>query len=233
VTLKTTANGQFGELVGPVLKPESIILTLQNGLGNEERLCELFGAERVLGGMAFVCLNRIGPGQIVHSDHGLIRLGEVQGGMSRRAARIAEIFQSSGVPCQVVENLAWGRWDKLVWNVPFNGLGAVLDMTTDRLIGSEAGLKMVKGLMQEVIDAAAALGLAFAQTVIEEKIHHTLTMGGYKTSMQIDREAGRAMEVESIIGQPLSLALRNNVPTPGMEMLYSMLRLVDGPKESA
>src|ERR1700677_416758 len=70
VTLKTTANDRLREFIEPVLKPDSILLTLQNGLGNEELLSELFGAERVIGGMAFVCINRTAPGQIAHTDHG-------------------------------------------------------------------------------------------------------------------------------------------------------------------
>src|ERR1700683_5312070 len=80
VTLKTTANHRMWELVEPVVKNETVILTLQNGLGNEELLSGLFGRERVIGGMAFVCINRVGPGEISHTDHGLIKIGEQSGG---------------------------------------------------------------------------------------------------------------------------------------------------------
>ena len=96
ITLKTTANDQFDKLITPILKKDSVILTLQNGLGNEQRLAELFGAERVLGGMAFVCINRIGPGEILHTDHGLIQLGEFAGNSTQRAETIAAIFRKSG-----------------------------------------------------------------------------------------------------------------------------------------
>ena len=82
VTLKTTANAQFEPLIRPLLKADTSILTIQNGLGNEDRLAELFGPQRILGGMAFVCINRAGPGVIRHTAHGIIRLGEFNGGPS-------------------------------------------------------------------------------------------------------------------------------------------------------
>ena len=227
VTLKTTANHQFEELIRPVLKDDSIILTLQNGLGNEQQLGKLFGHHRVMGGMAFVCINRIGPGQISHTDHGLIKIGEPTGGITDRARRISEIFTYSKIPCSPVENLTYGRWDKLVWNVPFNGLGAALGMTTDKLISSSQGMSLVRSLMHEVVAICRAQNLKMELSVIEEKIRHTQTMGAYKTSMQIDREFGRAMEVDAVIGRPLAEAAKYNVSTPYIRMLYEILSLID------
>lgn len=227
VTLKTTANRHLQELVSPVLKPDSVILTLQNGLGNEELLAELFGRERILGGMAFVCINRPSPGEILHTDHGMIRLGEPFGVKSDRSKKLAELFNDSQVPCEVLDDLTYGRWDKLIWNVPFNGLGAALDLTTDRIIASKHGLSLVRRLMREVIAAAGGLGVRFDLSVIEEKIQHTQTMGAYKTSMQIDRQKHRPMEIEAIIGNCLRAARNSLIPTPAMEMVYDTLLVVD------
>jgi 2-dehydropantoate 2-reductase len=232
VTLKTTANDRLAELVGPVLKEDSVILTLQNGLGNEELLGELFGAERIVGGMAYVCINRVGPGEISHTDHGMIRLGDFRrepgGGISGHARRMAELFTASGVPCDALSDLARGRWDKLIWNVPFNGLGAALDMATDRLIGSNEGLRLVQRLMEEVIATCGALNIHFNLNVIEEKIRYTQTMGSYKTSMQIDRKLGHKLETEAILGRPIKEAKKHSIETPYMEMLYGVLSLLDG-----
>jgi len=227
VTLKTTANGRLGELVGPVLMPDSVILTLQNGLGNEQLLADLFGRERIVGGMAFVCLNRPAPGEILHTDHGVIRLGEPFGIRSDRCKRIAECFSASKVPCEVLDDLTWGKWDKLIWNVPFNGLGAAADLTTDQIIRTEQGLALARQLMSEVIGTAAAAGVRFDLAVIEEKIQHTQTMGSYKTSMQIDRQMRRPMEIEAIIGNPLRIAQNLSIATPVMKTLYDILSIVD------
>jgi 2-dehydropantoate 2-reductase len=249
VTLKTTSNDAFPQLIGPLLGPDTCILTIQNGLGNEDQLAQLFGAQRILGGMAFVCINRIGPGVIHHLEHGLIRLGEfaapgAAGPVSARAESIAALFRGAGIRCQAIDDLRRGRWEKLVWNVPFNGLGAVLDWTTDRLIANERGLSLVQGLMREVIAAARADGadLAAAEpanppgvadarenaiaSIIARQIEHTRTMGAYITSMQVDRRQGRPMEVESILGEPLRRARAACVEAPLLYALYEMAGLV-------
>lgn len=227
VALKTTANDQFDPLIRTLLKDDTAILTLQNGLGNEDQLAELFGPQRILGGLAFVCANRLAPGVIHHIDHGMIRLGEFGGGPSERASRIARMFQTSNVPCEVLDDLRAGRWSKLVWNAPFNGLGAVLDLTTDRLIEDEAGVQLVSAIMREVIAAARGLGLTMPPDMIERMIRHTRTMGAYRSSMQIDRQSRRAMEVEAILGEPLRQAAKAGVHTPNLQLLYRLVKLID------
>lgn len=233
VTLKTTSNDQFDSLIRPVLKDDTQVLTLQNGLGNEERLAELFGGHRVLGGLAFVCINRVSPGVIHHIDHGTIYVGEFGGGPGSRARHIAHLFASSGIPCEVLDDLRVGRWGKLVWNVPFSGLGAVLNLTTDRLIASPAGVQLVSAIMQEVIDAARGLGLKLPPDMVERQLRNTRTMGAYRSSMQIDREAGRPLEVEAILGEPLRQAAAAGVPTPHIQMLYRLVKLIDPSPASA
>lgn len=226
VTLKATANDQYERLITPLLKDHTAILTLQNGLGNEERLAELFGAQRVLGGLAFVCINRLAPGRIHHMDHGLIRLGEFRGGRSERAERISEIFNRSQINCDVLEDLRYGRWEKLVWNIPFNGLGAVLNKSTDQLINDPAGLALVRELMGEVIAAAGGAGVRLPENLIETKIVQTRSMGAYRSSMQIDRQMGRPLEVEAILGQPVKIAQSARIAVPQMLMLYRMALLL-------
>jgi 2-dehydropantoate 2-reductase len=227
VTLKTTANDQFEPLVRPLLKDGTTILTLQNGLGNEERLAELFGAERILGGMAFVCINRIEPGVVHHIAEGTITLGEFRPTGGERLRPIAEMLRSSRVPCRVLDNLRYGRWEKLVWNIPFNGLSAVLDQTTDLLIGSEPGEALVRNLMREVLAGARAVGVELPDALVDAKIEQTRGMGPYKTSMHLDMQAGRAMEVEAIFGYPVRAAQAAGAGVPQLEMLYRLLRLRD------
>jgi 2-dehydropantoate 2-reductase len=228
VTLKATANDQFPALIGPLLHDNTAILTLQNGLGNEEALADLFGPQRILGGLAFTCINRIGPGEIHHMDHGLIRLGEFRlAGRSERSKAIAQMFNDSRVHCQVLDDLRYGRWEKLVWNIPFNGLGAALDLTTDRLMASARGIALLRQVMTEVVATAAALGVNLAPGTVEHQIERTRTMGAYQTSMQIDRQRGRALETEAIIGRPLSEARRVNVATPAIAWIYEMLKIIN------
>lgn len=227
VTLKTTANDQLQPLVSPLLKDETLLLTLQNGLGNEELLADLFGPQRVLGGMAFVCINRLEPGLVHHIAQGTITLGDFAAVTQDRARRIAEMFQASRIPCRLLDDLRQGRWEKLIWNIPFNGLSAVLDQTTDLLLATASGEALVRSIMEEVIAAARGAGVELPRSLIDQKIEATHVMGAYKTSMHLDMQAGRPMEVEAIFGNPLRAARHAGVPVPNLEMLYRLLQLQD------
>jgi 2-dehydropantoate 2-reductase len=228
VTLKTTANDQFEPLIRPLLHDRTAILTLQNGLGNEERLADLFGEQRVLGGTAFVCINRTGPGHIHHICDGLITLGEFNRPATPRAQQIGRMLVESNVPAKVLEDLRRARWEKLVWNVPFNGLSAVLDLTTDLLIAEPDGEALVRRVMAEVIAAARGVEVDLPDSLIDAKVNATRGMGPYKTSMHVDMRDGRAMEVEAILGCPVRSAQGAGVAVPTMEAIYRLLLLRDG-----
>jgi 2-dehydropantoate 2-reductase len=201
-------------------------LTLQNGLGNEDRLAELFGAGRVLGGLAFTCINRLAAGEVDHIAHGLIKMGEFGGGASERVGQIAEIFKASNIECEVLESLKYGRWEKLVWNVPFNGLSAALDLTTDQILATAEGERLVRAIMQDVITAAAADGVTLPVELIENNLQRTRNMGAYRTSMHIDRTERRPMEVEAILGEPLRVAERAGAAVPQLRQLYAQVAMV-------
>ena len=123
IGLKTTANDQFPKLLPPLVGPQTAVATLQNGLGNTEQLARLFSPEQILSGLCFVCLNRVEPGVIHHLEYGMIVLGEFQRRAGPRTHGLAAMFRDAGVPCKVTDNLARAQWEKLVWNIPFNGLG--------------------------------------------------------------------------------------------------------------
>jgi 2-dehydropantoate 2-reductase len=177
--------------------------------------------------MAFVCINRIEPGVVHHMAEGTITLGEFGSSAGQRAREIAELFQLSRIPCRVVDDLRYGRWEKLVWNIPFNGLSAALNQTTDVLVGSQPGEDLVRSLMEEVIAGARGVGVELPGSLASAKIEQTRRMGAYKTSMHLDLLSGRAMEVEAIFGYPMRIAQQAGVAVPRLEMLYRMLKLQD------
>ena len=215
------------DLIRPLLKPTTTILTLQNGLGNEERLAELFGPQRILGGLAFVCIHRPEPGLIHHMDHGYVRVGEFIETGNEHARAISDMFRKSKVECDVLDSLKKGRWAKLVWNVPFSGLGGALEMATDELLMSRQGQDLVRAIMKEVIAGARGCGVDLSESVIDQRMKETSTMGSYKSSMQIDREARRPMEVEAILGEPVRQAAIAGVAMPITAELYRLATVVN------
>jgi len=126
----------------------------------------------------------------------------------------------------MLENLAAGHWEKLVWNVPFNGLGAALQLATDRIVNNPQGVELVRNIMHEIVAIARAEGVELPEDVIEQNIRKTQTMGAYRSSMQIDQEMGRPIELESIIAAPLATAHRHRISAPYLLMPYQLLCIV-------
>lgn len=227
IGLKTFDNHDMEPLIRPLLHETTAILTLQNGLGNEEQLATLFGKQRILGGVAFLCSNRGEPGIVHHLGQGKIRLGEFTGGLSPRACALQEQFKRAGVPCEAVADLKKARWEKLVWNIPFNGLCALTQCTTDQLLNHPPTRELVKTLMDEVILAANAqeLSAPISDEFATQLVHLTEGMGNYQPSMMIDRQQQRTLELASIYATPLQHAAQQGVSMPQTTMLYSLLSL--------
>ena len=227
VGLKTTANQWYEELIGPLMREDGLVLTAQNGLGNEEQLAELFGPERVAGALAFVCCNRVAPGVIEHLDYGAIHLGNYGRGPDERLRRFCDMLNDSRVECKVIEELALGRWKKLVWNVPFNGLSTLLDRMVNEIMADEGLRAWSHLLMEEVQAGARAQGLMIGDDFLEEMIADTDRMKPYYTSMHLDRRHRQPMEVESIIGEPLRRGQQRGAAMPAMAELYAQLKTLD------
>ncbi len=227
VGLKTFANHQLIKLVRPLIGEKTAILTLQNGLGNEELLAGEFGAERVLGGVAFLCSNRGEPGTVHHLGEGKIRLGEFSGGLSERSQLLAALFNSAEVPCEAVSDLRRARWEKLVWNIPFNGLCALLNQDTTQLLAHHEGRQLVQQIMQEVVAGANAQPLEEpidGPAFIARMLFLTEQMDHYKPSMLLDRREGRQLELEAIYQLPLQRAEAAGIDMPRTSMLHQLLK---------
>ena len=224
IALKATANAALEELLPPLLGENTALLTLQNGLGNEEFLAARWGAERVMGALCFVCLNRTAPGVIEHFDAGSISVGEFRRAASERARAVAEAFVSAGVESRAVENLVTERWRKLLWNIPFNGLSIAAAATVDVVLADDGLRKLARDLMDEALDAARRLGHEIGADVADWQISRSYSMGAYQPSSLLDWQAGRPVEVEAIWGEPWRQGVGAGAVMPRVEMLYQLLR---------
>lgn len=234
VALKTTQNALLGQLLPPLLKDDGVVLTLQNGLGPEEEAAAVVGPGRVLGGLCFLCSNKVGPGHIRHLDYGKITLGEYvadptapPAGITPRLRAVAGDLYRAGVEVEPAEDLLAARWRKLVWNVPFNGLSVLLDATTDELVRDPHSLAVVERLMQEVAGGSAAFGRPIPEEFLRRMLAMTRAMAPYRTSMKIDYDERRPMEVEAIFGSPVRAARQAGFDPVLMAGLYQGLSFLD------
>lgn len=232
VALKALQNPLLPQLIPPVIAEDGVVVLLQNGLGGEEMVAEIVGPERVIGGLCFISSNKVGPGYIRHLDYGTILLGEYGAeyhpqGISPRLQQLATDFEQAGIPMQLSEDLFQARWRKLVWNIPFNGLSVIFRATTDQMMADPDARALVKDLMREVQQGAAACGCQISDGVLRDMIYKTEKMVAYSTSMKLDYERGRPLEIEAILGHPLRMAERAGARLPQIKMLYQQLKMLD------
>jgi 2-dehydropantoate 2-reductase len=175
----------------------------------------------------------------------LIRLGEYHRPPGPRTRALAAAFQHAGVPCTIAADLDFAHWEKLVWNIPFNGLGvasaagfaALADppapppwsspletcLMTNQLLDGGWWETLVRALMLEVIAAATALGHPLDPQLADHMIERTRTMGPYKPSTVLDFELGRPLELESLFLEPWRQAQGAGVTTPRLAQLVAVL----------
>jgi len=216
VCVKATANEAVFPQLAPVLREGATVVLMQNGFGAEARLRALYPAAHVLGGMCFICSFRVAPGQVRHTAYGKLTLAPAQADDRAAMDAAARLFAEAGVEVECCADLAEGRWRKLVWNIPYNGLTAVLRCKTDRLAQDPALRALVRATMEEVVGAAAACGTAIEPSFVDEMMAATDRMVPYEPSMRLDQRAGRPLETEAIYGAAIAEARRR-----GYEMKYA------------
>jgi len=225
VTIKSTSNYALPELVKPLLGPSTIVVTLQNGMGNVEALAKLLPVERVVAGLCFVCINRLAPAVIDTTLAGYVRMAAATGSINEAVETCVVTFAAAGVDCQAEASLESVLWKKLCWNIPFNGLSiAGGSITTDLILANPALNERAYVLMKEVQAAAFARGHGFEDTHIKRQFVVTVGMGPYRPSSLIDFVEGRDVEVEGIWGEPLRRGQAAGVAMPETEKLVAEIK---------
>lgn len=232
VALKTTQNHLLSQLLPLVLKEQGVVLVLQNGLGMEDEIAALVGDHRVMGGLCFLCANKIGGGHICHLDYGAITLADYAknyqpAGITERMKQIATDFRNAGILIDLSEDLLHARWQKLVWNIPYNGLSVILNAMTDEMMANPYSRSLVEELMAEVVQGAKSCGRTIEPAFVTRMLTNTAKMKPYKTSMKLDYDLGRTMELSAIFGNPLRFAIQAGVVLPKIAVLYQQLQFLN------
>ena len=224
VALKTTQNHLLPSLLPPLLKPDTIILLIQNGIGVEADVQQLFPSQPIAAGMAFICSAKAGPGHINHQFYGNINIGNYSCHNPQRYNQMLADFRAAGIGAADVEYLE-ARWKKAVWNMPFNGMTVALDTTTNHLLACSSTHKLIYDQMLEVIGAANALGIKnIDKSFADKMIANTLKMPPYSPSMKLDYDFHRPMEIDYLYSRPIADAKAAGFCMPKLEMLEAELR---------
>ncbi|MBD9425592.1 putative 2-dehydropantoate 2-reductase [Pseudomonas sp. PDM15] len=234
VGAKTTSNAELAPVIAQLAGPGAKVVLLQNGLAVEELLRPLLpDSLHLLGGLCFICTHRAAPGVIEHQSLGAVNLGYHSGPADSIEARQAlveegaELFRSAGLESTAMVDLQQARWQKLVWNVPYNGLSVLLDAGTTRLMASADSRELILDLMQEVVQGAAACGHVLPEGYAQKLLAVTERMPDYLPSMYHDFKHKRPLELQAIYAAPLAAAAAAGCELPKMRMLHQALRFLD------
>jgi 2-dehydropantoate 2-reductase len=233
VAIKATSNGDLVDLVPPLFRETTMVLTLQNGLGNEEFLAGHFGAQRILGGLCFIAVDRHSKTEVERYAYGQVILGEFGRPAQPRTHAVGAEFTRASVRCTVTDDLALERWRKLIWNIPFNGLSIVAGgIDTAAIVGDKNLQALTLDLMEEVIAGANECGHPLPEDAWRKHMERSETMSGYKPSTLQDWEAGKPLEIEAIWGEPVRRAAAAGAKMPRTEMIYELLKKLDQVRRS-
>ncbi|MEY2911759.1 MAG: hypothetical protein RLZZ184_1068 [Cyanobacteriota bacterium] len=232
VSLKTTQNQLLRDLLPPIVKDNGTVLVLQNGLDIEAEVAEIVSNVSIIGGLCFLCSNKVAPGHIHHLDYGQIALGEYTSnyqltGITQKMREVTADFENAGISIEPLEDLLLGRWKKLVWNIPYNGLSVILDARTDELMADIHTRQLVENLMWEVAAGAKSTGRIIPESFIQTMLDYTVKMKPYRTSMKIDFDECRPLEIEAIFGNPFRKAEAAGVYLQQIRCLYQQLKFLD------
>ena len=225
VCLKTTREELVRELVRPMLGEGTVVVLIQNGIGVEGDVAKMLPGVGLVGGMAFICATKEGPGEVWHQFFGSINLAGYNVG-DDVVRGISEDFGVAGVPTHVM-GYADARWRKALWNVPFNGLSVIMGMQTDGLTRGAAG-KLSRAVMGEVKEAAQALGVGITDKDCDDMMDMTHGMPAYSPSMRVDYDRGREMELEYLYRRVVEAARGVGVRMWRVETMLEMLEGIEG-----
>ncbi|HRZ25679.1 MAG TPA: 2-dehydropantoate 2-reductase [Spirochaetota bacterium] len=228
VATKVLPEIDIPNLIKDAVHPETSIVLLQNGIDIERPVSAAFPSNEIIDGLAFICVSRTSAGKIEHQDYGRIVLGRYPSGKSEKAEALRDLLTRAGVPCEIDDDIIAARWKKLVWNAPFNPISVLAGGANTRgMMESKATYTLIKKVMEEVALLAEKTGHKLPDGVIEKNLSDTAVMKPYKTSMLLDYENKRPMEVEAILGNAVRIAQSMGIEVPHIESLYGILTLSD------
>lgn len=228
VALKSTNNHLLKQLLAPLLRPNTLVLMIQNGIGIEPDVEKLFPNAYLAAGLAFICSNKTKPGIVDHLFYGNINIGNYSA-PKEIIDTLIDDFDKAGVKAFNVNYLE-ARWKKAVWNMPFNGMSVALNAQTDQLLANPSTRSLIKAQMMEVVKAANALGVDNIDEEFADKmIANTDAMVPYPPSMKLDHDFNRPMEVYYLYTRPIAEAATAGVDMPLLKDLeQKLLKIIGG-----
>jgi len=209
----------------PVLKPATIIISLQNGLENEKILSDLLGRNLVIGAVLFFNGELENNATVVQKSEGSIIFGELDHQRSEREEWLSSIFSHADINHRISHSINQEIWKKLIWNNAYNAISALTRTTLGDIYRFEEITPTIRKMMNEVKQVALAEGVEISDQIIDELINLNSSQGNVKTSMLKDIESNRMPELEPLVGVIISKAKKLGISTPVNQTIYELIQL--------
>ncbi|MBN9288244.1 MAG: hypothetical protein BGO43_09630 [Gammaproteobacteria bacterium 39-13] len=225
ISLKSNENKNIASLLSTCLKENTIVLIIQNGIGNEEWISQFTHQCPIICGVSIIGAKRVSPTLVNISSKGEIRIAPYK--MEHKA--FCEVIKNAfskipiSLPVKEVDNFKEIRWQKLVWNVPFSSLSVIYNQDVTILACVQPYASIVMNLINEITDIAKSEGVVISQDYIHKMLEATKQGEPYFPSMYDDFVQGKEIEKEYIIDNVLKIAKKNHISTPMLSLIESHL----------
>ena len=205
----------------------TVIVPLQNGVEADEQLAARFPSCAVLPAVVYVGATVDAPGVITHVAAGKIGIGVRRERDRPLVHPVRDTLAQTGQPIHVSNDIQRERWHKLMWNAAFNTVSALAQRGPVELLSDPEARALIRGIMGEVLDVGRACGIDLRPGDIDEQIGWTERAAGLRTSTMVDRERGRTMETDALIGVIVRKGREAAVPVPRSETVYALLKAIE------
>jgi 2-dehydropantoate 2-reductase len=224
VCVKTHQTESILDDLATAVDDNTVVIPLQNGVESDEQLAARFGRSRVLPAAVYVGATLEEPGVVSHVAPARISIGARYGFDEQRLAAIHETLAATGQAVQVSPDIQRERWRKLMWNASFNTVSAVTLRTPAELLALAETRALLIAIMSEVVAVARGQGIDLQRSDVDEHIAWTERASGIRTSTMVDRERGRTMEADALIGVIVRKGKEAGVGTPASETMYALMK---------
>jgi 2-dehydropantoate 2-reductase len=228
VCVKSHDTAAAARALRPVVGADTVVLSLQNGIENEEILAQVLGRPPLLVALTRIGVELVAPATVRYSGRGTIVFGEPDGRETARTRRVAEALAAAGVPHEVRRDILVAAWEKLAWNAGFNAVTALTRTTVAEALALPATRELIVAAMEEVDAVATATGIPVRRWRTAAVLEDSRTgLPDFQTSMLQDVVRGRRLEHDAINGAVVRAAARSGVPVPMNRTLLALLSRLD------
>ena len=225
--VKTTDTAATSRALAPLLAPNALVVSMQNGVDNVEQIRAASGIE-ALGAVVYVAASVPRPGHVKHVGRGDL----VVGPRNPRTERFAALFERAGVPCRISDNIEGELWTKLVWNCALNAVSALGRAKYGQIVASDDARKVVEDVVYEVLAVAHAAhiqppGLEDPKAALAGAFKIASQMSEALSSTGQDMQRGKRTEIDSLNGYIARRGTALGVPTPVNHALYALVKLAE------